>query len=99
VERTGKKLALFSSRSPPALGLTKRFTEMISRQFSFVGSATGRWTVRKQSTLVGEPLESVQAIEVLAGLANSSFASWVLSGITSNERYVNRDEKKQLVEK
>lgn len=72
---------------------------MTSRQFSFVGSAAGRWTVRKQSTLVGEPLESVQAIEVLAGFANSSVASWVLSGITSNERYVNRNEKKQLVEK
>lgn len=72
-----------------------------TRLFSFVGSDTGAWCVERMSCVVGEPLPAVQAITVEPGalMAAPSNASWLLRGITSNERYVERAEKDALVAK
>ena len=52
------------------------------------------------NTLVGTPLASTTTIDVLDGDATHLHGTaWVLRGITSNERYVTRDEKSQLVAK
>jgi len=72
---------------------------MSARLFSFVGGTAGAWRVTNVSTLVGEPLAGVSRLDVVSGTVSSpaTGASWVLRGLTSNERYVTRPEKDQLV--
>ena len=67
--------------------------------FSFVGDSAGLWRVIHSRTIAGDPLAKVQRVDLVGG-ASSPFpagAEWVLRGITSNERYVTRSEKDQLV--
>jgi len=66
------------------------------RLFSFVGADQGDWTVTSQRTLVGDGLAPVSRLTMLSSEAVPS-GSWALRGITSNERYVERAEKTQLV--
>lgn len=72
---------------------------MSGRLFSFVGGAAGTWRVTNASTLVGDPLSGVTRLDVVTGAVASApdGASWVLRGLTSNERYVTRPEKDRLV--
>jgi chlorite dismutase len=74
---------------------------MGSRLFSFVGANTGIWKVVSTETLIGEPLLEVSRLDIVSGsnahLDNQS--GWVLRGITSNERYVYREEKTVLLAK
>lgn len=74
---------------------------MSTRLFQFVGGNTGLWRVVEVKTLMGEPLLEVSRLDVVSGpKPESSFdAGWVLRGITSNERYVEREEKNTLVDK
>ena len=74
---------------------------MSSRLFSFVGGAAGRFVVESMSTVCGAPLPSVERVAITAGdvAAGFSDAAWVLRGVTSNERYVTRAEKRELVRK
>ncbi len=74
---------------------------MSARLFSFVGGDTGLWRVVKTQALIGEPLIEVARLDVLppSDFIVAPQAGWVLRGITSNERYVNRDETNQLVAK
>jgi len=74
---------------------------MNHRLFSFIGGSTGPWQVVTMQTLAGEPLELVENLAIVDGLSTleRANASWQLSGITSNERYVNRAEKQALVGK
>jgi hypothetical protein len=74
---------------------------MSARLFSFIGSDTGRWSVTKSSAILGEQLCAVSKLDIVSGSAGgqSRMAGWVLRGITSNERYVQREEKNQLVSK
>ncbi|KJV06282.1 chlorite dismutase family protein [Methylocucumis oryzae] len=74
---------------------------MSTRFFQFVGGDTGVWRVVKTHTLIGEPLLDVARLDVVAGQDNASQpdSGWLLRGITSNERYVERAEKNTLVEK
>lgn len=72
---------------------------MTSRLFYFAGGNTGRWRVTSMRTIVGEGLPNVAFLDSSANLAPSAAATWVLRGITSNERYVTRDEKQELVAK
>jgi len=76
-------------------------TPSVPRLFSFAGGDTGAWRVERMNCVVGEPLPAVQAITVQPGAltAATSNASWLLRGITSNERYVERAEKDALVAK
>ncbi len=66
------------------------------RLFSFVGSGQGDWNVTSQRTLAGEGLAPVSHVTLLNADAAPG-GSWALRGITSNERYVERAEKIQLV--
>jgi hypothetical protein len=72
---------------------------MSARLFSFVGGPVGAWRVTNASTLVGRPLADVGCLDVVTGAvpAPQNGTSWVLRGLTSNERYVTRPEKDQLV--
>lgn len=74
---------------------------MATRLFAFVGGNTGRWRVVKSEAIVGEPLPVVARLDLVADseLRSAPRATWVLRGITSNERYVVREERSQLVAK
>ncbi len=62
---------------------------------SFAGGSTGAWRVVDQRTLTGAPLPIVTHLSV--GLARpEQVEGLVLSGITSNTRYVERAEKGPL---
>ena len=54
------------------------------------------------NTLAGEPLAGVDAIDIIdlqgSDADRAPGQRWVLRGITSNERYVTRDEKNRLAE-
>lgn len=70
----------------------------MNNYFSFIGSNVGSWQVIKNSAVIGEPLESVQKIEVinLPAIQLNLSATWILQGFTSNLRYTVRDEVTQL---
>ncbi len=72
---------------------------MSARLFSFVGGPVGTWRVTSATTPVGDRLSSVSRLDVVTGAvpAPQNGTSWVLRGLTSNERYVTRPEKDQLV--
>jgi hypothetical protein len=68
------------------------------RLFTFVGRDVGPWTVQSARTLVGDALPPARCLSVVVGTAAPPPGSaWVLAGITSNERYVERHEKVTLV--
>ena len=73
---------------------------MNPRLFTFAGGDTGGWRIVRMETVVGEPLANVGRLNTTSGsVAESPGAKWFLRGITSNERYVVRDEKDRLVAK
>lgn len=64
----------------------------------FAGGATGAWRIERADAVVGDPLPPAERLAVLEGdgaLAPGD-SSWVLRGVTSNERYVNRRERAAL---
>jgi len=74
---------------------------MSTRLFSFIGGDTGPWRVARMEAIVGEPLPAAGKLEIAAGAQtpSDSRAAWVLRGITSNERYVVREERNEIVAK
>ena len=74
---------------------------MNARVFSFVGGEVGPWRVVKISTVVGDALADAKRLSIVAGAVPQvpKGAKWLLRGLTSNERYVTRQEKEQLVAK
>jgi hypothetical protein len=74
---------------------------MSSRLFSFLGGDTGVWRVVKTEVIVGQTLPAASRLAIVSGSAIPSEpqAAWVLRGITSNERYVDREERRQIVAK
>lgn len=72
---------------------------MTSRLFSFVGGDTGPWRVTGMRAVIGEPIAQAARLDIVSDPATASSApsGWVLRGITSNERYVQRSEKDQLL--
>ncbi|MBI3546843.1 MAG: chlorite dismutase family protein [Gammaproteobacteria bacterium] len=75
---------------------------MSTRLFAFVGGNTGEWRVLRTHTIVGAPLPEAKRLALVPDSLVSperAAASWVLRGITSNERYVLRTEKEQLTAK
>ena len=70
---------------------------MSSRLFSFIANLDGPWAVTSQETLVGEPWPAAHTLLVAADVQARNEPLWVLRGITSNERYVEREEKQALV--
>jgi chlorite dismutase len=71
---------------------------MNQRLFTFAGGDAGAWRVVRIDPVIGESLEKVPYLAVLAG-SEKTPAEWTLRGITSNERYVMRSEKQSLVAK
>ena len=73
----------------------------VSRLFSFIGGSAGPWRIESLNPVVGESLPVVSRVSLVEGLMMppADGSSWLLRGITSNERYVNRDEKVALVNK
>jgi chlorite dismutase len=74
---------------------------MNSRLYTFIGGVAGPWQVITMQTLTGEPLASVDKMNIIG---SSEFperrgAAWLLSGITSNDRYLTRSEKAALAGK
>ena len=74
---------------------------MNARVFSFLGGEVGPWRVVKIRTVVGDALADVKRLNIVAGDIPQvpQGAKWLLRGLTSNERYVTRQEKEQLVAK
>src|SRR5215813_1487378 len=72
---------------------------MTSRLFSFVGGSAGRWQVTRMETVIGLPLEQAAYLDILEGNLNAlpEGTAWVLRGVTSYERYVNRTEQQSLL--
>jgi hypothetical protein len=69
------------------------------RLFSFVGGSTGGWSVLSMKAISGDPLSVVDRVDFVTGAVSSmpKGTEWVLRGVTSNARYVTRDEKDALV--
>jgi len=66
---------------------------------AFVGSDSGTWTIERMDAVAGEPLPPARGLTVLEGPAARRLpeeADWALRGVTSNERYVTREEHDAL---
>ena len=74
---------------------------MNPRLFTFVGGTTGTWTVIQHKTITGEALAEVQGLDIVNASIGTlpTGATWMLRGVTSNERYATREEKDRLVAK
>ena len=74
-------------------------TMPVARHFNFCGGNDGPWIVSRGHALAGEPIAVPARLRVVAGpdVAAPAGASWMLRGVTSNERYVERAEKAALV--
>lgn len=68
----------------------------LHRLFAFTGGAQGEWLATAQRAITGEPLPAIERLAVTPA-AQAPVGAWSLRGITSNERYVERAEKAQLV--
>ncbi len=74
---------------------------MNTRLFTFAGGETGVWRVVRMDAVAGAPLPGIPRLDVAAGSVSPQplGTKWLLRGITSNERYVVREEKDRLVAK
>ena len=72
---------------------------MTMRLFSFLGGDTGVWRITAMQAHIGEALPAVHKLSIATDTADNTAqqASWVLRGITSNERYVTRTEHDEIV--
>src|SRR5438093_6442185 len=67
---------------------------------TFAGGSDGEWRVESLAAVRGEGLPDASHLAVIEGPADTpATAAWVLRGVTSNERYVNRAEREQLLAK
>jgi hypothetical protein len=71
------------------------------RLFTFVGGKAGGWSVVSIKAVVGDPLPAVDRLDIVTGAvaALPDGGKWMLRGVTSNDRYVTRDEKERLIKK
>jgi hypothetical protein len=74
---------------------------MNARLFSFVGGEIGPWRVVSLCAVAGEALPDAKRLTIVPGAVQGvpHGAKWLLRGITSNERYLDRSEKDRLVAK
>ena len=72
---------------------------MDNRFFTFVAGNSGPWSVVKVDAIVGPSLEAAPCIDVQNANRNElpQDARWMLRGVTSNQRYVTRQEQAALV--
>ena len=71
------------------------------RLFSFVGGRAGPWKFIESRAITGDALPAIARLDIVAENVAPTMAGavWVLHGVTSNERYVTRPEKEQLLAK
>jgi chlorite dismutase len=71
---------------------------MDNRFYSFIGTTSGPWRVTSVAGVVGEPLEPAEGLDVQNTYLRErpAGARWLLRGVTSNQRYVNRPEQTAL---
>jgi len=74
---------------------------MTTRLFSFIGSDTGPWRVTTMEAKAGEPLPAAKRLAIASGseILPDPHSVWNLRGITSNERYVDREERIEIVDR
>ncbi len=74
---------------------------MNPRLFSVVGGKAGGWAVVSAKAVVGDPLPEVERLDIVNGVVASlpDGGKWILRGVTSNDRYVTRNEKDGLIMK
>ncbi len=74
---------------------------MTNRLFTFVGGVTGTWEIVKMDTVVGMPLEKAERLDVIQATSDTlpNETKWLLRGVTSNVRYVTRQERDLLMAK
>jgi hypothetical protein len=62
--------------------------------YNYVGGSSGAWEVTAFSALRGEPLATVTHVDIVNGRLDRipAGASWILSGLVRNTRYVTREE-------
>jgi len=79
-------------------GFAAESNSMNPRLFTFVGGNSGPWTVTRFKTVVGDPIAEPSKIDIVSGGLPGlpAGAQWMLKGVTSNVRYVERDEKVEL---
>ena len=63
---------------------------------TFAAGAAGSWSIERITPIRGATLPHATRLEVHEGSFTRSDESWVLRGITSNARYVERAEKREL---
>lgn len=76
--------------------VNRKEEKMNPRLYSFVGGNTGGWKVVGMKAVSGEGLPKVERLAFLPGHSAAN-GQWTLHGVTSNERYVTKPEKQQLV--
>ena len=71
------------------------------RLFMFIGGAEGEWLIERVECIAGEALPMAHRLAMVAAPVDHlpPGAAWGLRGITSNERYVVREEKSALLAK
>lgn len=64
----------------------------------FVGGSSGEWRIDRLEVVRGDTLPPAARLDMLEGRdpAAAGGVSWVLRGVTNNERYVNRAERAAL---
>lgn len=85
----------------PKQRFRRKVQAMSALPFTFVAGVSGTWQVVSSSAVCGAGLPLAARLEIHSGLTTElpGGASWLLRGVTSNERYVTRAEKSQLVAK
>ncbi|MDX2038580.1 MAG: chlorite dismutase family protein [Isosphaeraceae bacterium] len=70
------------------------------RLTTFSAGTRGEYRIVSMQTLVGDPLPSADRISIVPGTnrLETEGSTWTLRGVTSNERYVDRSEKRRLAE-
>lgn len=73
-------------------------TTPLPRLFHFTAGEAGPWRITRMDAVRGEPLPAASRLAIHPGDAPAAVAAaWTLRGIASNERYVERAEREQLV--
>lgn len=63
--------------------------------FSYIGGSSGSWRITQMQTLSGPALRLASHVEIAHGpvVRPPGGASWILSGIARNTRFVTREER------
>jgi len=70
------------------------------RLFTFIGGDTGVWSISDTRRIVGDPWLPAKKLSVVNSPAPDGMkAQWQLRGVVSNERYVTRVDKDDLVKR